>query len=110
MLTKVFTLVGRWVRRRRKSSEAENQSDMKTALSAVSSGDGLTAKYQAKYMAASMNTNASADRNTDSDDAGDALDGADSNTDTQAASDSDKLADEIANDFCAHMGFDEGSN
>lgn len=85
----------------------ESSGDMKTALAAVTSGDGLTSKYQAKYMSASMNKKASTAHVQDGDDAGDALDGADPKTNTQASDDDDasKLAASIADDYCSHIGY-----
>jgi ClpP class serine protease len=47
--------------------------DMKTAVDAVSSGEGMTATVQAKYMAANMNRRDQGSRQADSDAAGRAL-------------------------------------
>lgn len=45
----------------------EASGDMKTALTAIASGEGMTATLQAKYLAAGMNRNAQTARQTDSD-------------------------------------------
>jgi hypothetical protein len=45
----------------------EQSGDMKTALAAIASGDGMTQTLQAKYMAAGMNRQATATRQADSD-------------------------------------------
>ena len=54
----------------------QESGDMKTAISAIESGDGMTVKLQAKYMSAAMNRRDVTARQADSDTAGAAVEGA----------------------------------
>lgn len=74
----------------------EASGDMKTALEAVASGEGLTAAVQAKYLAANMNRKAVDARQADSDAAAAAADkavGSGGSTSGAAADPADQVAD-----------------
>lgn len=86
----------------------KSSGDMDTALAAVSSGDGLTASLQAKYMAAGMNRNDSTDRANDDAEASAALDGADQKTNVQAKTDNQAIMDDVASAICSHFDYQGG--
>lgn len=82
----------------------EQSGDRKTALDAINAGEGLTATYQAKYMAASMNRRDTEATQNDSDEAGEAL-----NNTGDASEDFDSLGAQVASIVEEKLGIGAGA-